>query len=84
MRTPRAVVNLWRRVASRYGSNIDVLFGSCCSKSLEDFCNVGFVSSVMLALSFVQAKGLVQFSLTFECIRVAKYDYKHYLFSGSI
>ena len=42
------------------------------------------VSVVMSALSFIQAEGYVQFSLTFECIRVAKSDFKHYLFGGSI
>ena len=41
-------------------------------------------SSVMSALSFIQAGGLVQFSLTFDCIQVAKSDFKHYLFGGSI
>ena len=65
MRIPRDVENLWLRVEVRYGSTVDVLSGSC-SKSLEDFCDVGFVfhssaivSSVMSALSFVQAEGLV-------------------------
>ena len=61
------------------------------SKAVEDFCDVDFVfhpstivSSVMSALSFIQLQGLVQFSLTFECIRVVKSEFKPYLFGGSI
>ena len=48
------------------------------------FHRSAIVSSVRSALSFIQAEGLVQFSLTFECIRIAKSDFKHYLFGGSI
>ena len=47
------------------------------SKAIEDFCDVDFVfhhsaivSSVMSALSFIQTKGLVQFSLTFSAFEL--------------
>ena len=49
-----------------------------------DIGKVASVSVVMSALSFIQVECLVQFSLTFKCIRVAKSDFKHYLFGGSI
>ena len=87
MRNLRVIVNLRRRVVERYGSTVYVLFGSCCLKSLEDFCDVGFVFHPSVIVSsdnmihlweltpFFSRLGTVFFD--FECIRVAKSDFNN-------
>ena len=86
MRNSGDIGNLWPHMVAYYGSTVDVFSGSCCSKSLEVFYDVGFVfhpSAIASSNSLIHLRVFTPFFsrlgamfFDFKRIQVAKSDFK--------